>query len=365
MSGVVALQKQVGNRAVARLLQRAPAAPTRTVADIERELEAVRREIGEVRGVGNDLVEQELGRRPASPGKTHGGLKGVEKRGGSHAESAKRLRKELEELEKRAEELRKELTKARGGGLLAGSAGAAGGREAAKEAEGAGVKEGENVAVKEFEKAAVKEGEKAATKGGRLYARVLAKVGIELLEALVPDPLDALSLMVDFAGSYAEAREAIRRRNLESGFSIGWAAYLVIPRWEWARSFAYTTVSRDVVTEILGAAGVAENAFNEGLVRGFIYGEKHTTTQADKVRQKAFDAVLTATGHTPGRYDDDDLYTFGRDDVYLFAGALRLATTEVLAEADRRRAARLERERLAKHAEEVNRRFGTGASWPR
>jgi hypothetical protein len=236
---------------------------------------------------------------------------------------------------------------------------------AVKEAESVAVKEAESVAVKEVEKVAVKEAEHVATKGGRLYARVAAKIGIELLDGLIPDPLDALELMVDFARAFAEAREAIRRRSLESGFAIGWAAYLVIPRWEWAKWFAYTTVSRDVATEILGAAGVAENAFNEGLVRGFIYGEKHTTAQCDRLRQKAFNAVLKATGHTPGRYDGDDVYTFGRDDVYLFAGAMRAAAVEVLKEADRRRAARLEQERLAKHAKEVEKRFGTGASWPR
>ena len=95
-AGVVALQRRVGNRAVGQLMQRAPVAPARSVEDIERELEAVRQEARDVRGVGNDLVEQELGHRPASPGKTGSGLKGVEKRGGTHAESAKRLRKELE-----------------------------------------------------------------------------------------------------------------------------------------------------------------------------------------------------------------------------------------------------------------------------
>jgi hypothetical protein len=232
-------------------------------------------------------------------------------------------------------------------------------------AAGKTVTELEGTAVKEGEKAAAKELEKAATKGGRLYARVAAKVGIELVEALVPDPLDAISLLIDVAGAFAEAKQAIAQRNLESGFAIGWGAYLVIHDWEWAKWFAYTTVSRDVVTEILDAAGVAENAFNEGLVRGFIYGEKHTTAQSDRVRQQAFDAVLRTTGHTPGRYDDDDLYTFGRDDVYSFAAALRPAVSEVLKEAERRRAARLEEERLAKQAEVVRREFGTGASWPR
>ena len=237
-------------------------------------------------------------------------------------------------------------------------------KTAVKEGESVAVKEGESVAVKEIEKVAVKEGEKVATKGGRLYARV-AKIGVDLLDALVPDPLDALELLADFANSYAQAREAIRTRNRENGFAIRWAAYLVVPRWEWAKWFAFTSVSRDVATEILGAAGVAENAFNDGLVRGFIYGEKHSAAQSNELRQKAFNAVLKSTGHTPGHYEGDDVYTFGRGDVYAFAGALRPAANAVLQEADRRLAARLERERLAKHAKEVENRFGTGASWPR
>jgi hypothetical protein len=217
----------------------------------------------------------------------------------------------------------------------------AGEKEAAKDAAGAG----EKAAIKEAGERVAKEAGEAATeraaKGG-VFRRVAAKIGVELLDGLVPDPLDALELMIDFAKSFTDAREAIRRRNLEDGFAVGWAAYLVVPRWEWARWFALTVASKDVATQILGAVGIAENAFNEGLVRGFIYGEKHTAAQTDRVRQKAFDAVLKVTGHTPGRYDGDDVYTFGRDDVYSFAGALHAAAVEVLKEADKRREARLE-----------------------
>ena len=115
-----------------------------------------------------------------------------------------------------------------------------------------------------------------------------------------------------------------------------------MPRW--ARWFAHTVASRDVITQLLDAVGVAENAFNEGLVRGFIYGEKHSQAQAQAVRQKAFDA-LVAKGRMPGRYDGDDLYTFGRDDVYSFAAVLAPTADAVLAEAERRKAAREQAER--------------------
>ena len=43
---------------------------------------------------------------------------------------------------------------------------------------------------------------------------------------------------------------------------------------------------------------MAENAFNEALVRGFIYREKHSKTQADTLRQMAFD-TLTRIERTP------------------------------------------------------------------
>jgi hypothetical protein len=193
-------------------------------------------------------------------------------------------------------------------------------------------------------------GEEAVTHAApkaRLGARVAAKIGVQLLDMLVPSPLDALMLMYDFAGSYKAAREEIKRRNLRNGFAIGFAAYLVVPRWEWAKWFAHTVASKDVVTQFLDAVGVAENAFNEGLVRGFIYGEKHSKAQADTVRQKAFNALM-AKDRTPGHDDGDDLYTFGRDDVYSFAAVLAPTADAVLAEADRRKAARKQAEEAQK-----------------
>lgn len=212
---------------------------------------------------------------------------------------------------------------------------------------GAG-KEVEKTAVKEVEKAAVKEGEEVAAKAagkGKLLERIAGKLGIELVEALIPDPLDALELMYDFAGSYKEAWEKLERDNRTRGFAIGLAAYLIIPRWDWALCHARTVVSRDVATQVVGAVGLAENAYNDGLVRGFVYGERHSRAAADRLRQKAFD-WLVRHERMPGHYEGDDVYTFGRDDVYSFAAALYPTAVAVLAEADRRRKAREESERL-------------------
>jgi hypothetical protein len=90
-------------------------------------------------------------------------------------------------------------------------------------------------------------------------------------------------------------------------------------------------------------------------VRGYLYGEKHTTRQANTVRQKAFDALLRQE-RSVGRYDDDnDLWTFDRDDVYAFAGVLLPTAAAVLAEADRRRQKRVEAERLRRELEQWSR----------
>ncbi len=233
-------------------------------------------------------------------------------------------------------------------GKSAGKAEQSAASTAGKEAESAAVKEAEQVAVKEAESAAAKELGKAtaeaAAKGSeKLYKRVLGKIGRAALELLIPDPTDALVLMWDFAGSYFEAWNRIKRDNLENGFAIGLAAYLIVPRWDWARYHARTTVSRDVATQVVGAVGIAENAYNEGLVRGFIYGEKHSKAQADRLRQLVFNALVKAD-RMPGHYEGDDVYTFRREDVYAFAVALQPTAVAVLKEADRRREARIHKE---------------------
>jgi hypothetical protein len=381
-----------------------PGPPHRPLGDIVGDYNRAVQEADHVRRVGEDLVEEAGLGHPLTTADTIAGLEELERRGDKRAADLLRALREAEEEQDRLfEEWLHAQQRFQPPG---GAKGGAGGKEAEKTVEKEAGKEAEKTvekeagkeaektvekeagkqaektvvkeagkqaektvvkeAAKQAEKTVVKEAAKQAEKtvvkaaagaagktvvkaagerAASLFKRVAAKVGLELLDALVPNPLDALELMVDFAESFTKAREAIRQRNLENGFAIGWAAYLVIPRWEWAKGFAHTVASRDVATQILDAVGIAENAFNDGLVRGFIYGEKHTTAQADRVRQKAFNAVLKATGHTPGRYDGDDLYTFDRDDVYSFAGALHPAAVEVLKEADRRRAARLEQER--------------------
>jgi hypothetical protein len=344
------------------------------LADAEAQLD---KRAGAVASVADDLIESELGGRPKTPQARENGLNTLRDRGGGVGQQAAGLQGELREVEEelatrrpnprrpskgerwrarqrarqQAEQAAEQEWFAKAEGTAAKGEETAG--KTAGKAEGTAAKtvtKVEEAGAGGLGKAAVKAEEAVAEAAAtpKLYKRVatnLGKLGVELLEGLVPDPLDALEVMYDFAGSYKEAWERIKRGNLTNGFAIGLAAYLVIPRWEWAKYYARTTVSRDVATQVLGAVGIAENAFNDGLVRGFLYGEKHSTAQANRLRQKAFDALVKA-GRMPGHYEGNDVYTFGRDDVYSFAVALHPTAVSVLKEADRRRAARIESEKL-------------------
>jgi hypothetical protein len=190
---------------------------------------------------------------------------------------------------------------------------------------------------------------------GKLHTRVAAKIGkaaLTLIDGLMPDPTDAIMMMIEYALSFEAAKEAIRQRNLEKGFAIGWACYLLFPMWERARTFARTHVEKNVITLIIDAVGVAENAYNEGLVRGFLYAERFSTTQTNRVRQLTLDAVHRSGQTVAGHYLGDGVYQFVRDDVYLFAAALRRATRDVLEESERRKYYRENRDRLEQIASE-------------
>jgi hypothetical protein len=178
--------------------------------------------------------------------------------------------------------------------------------------------------------------------------------------AFRPDPTDAVALMINVAESYKAAQEAVRKRNLEKGFAIGWTCYVLFPTWARAETFARTYVEKDVITQIIDAVGIAENAYNEGLVRGFRYGEKHSSAQLHNVRQRALDAVHRSGRTVNGHYLGDGVYQFVRDDVYLFAGALLEATRNVLADSERRKEAREQRERLEREARKARDDFEAG-----
>ncbi len=156
-AALLALQRRAGNRAVARLLQRAE----RTAADIQRDHEEVVRETDELRGLADDLVEESglidaagrpLGSRAVTDTETRRVLEELARRGDARANA---LLERLRELEKKQDDLFEEWLRARSrfqspGG---GKAGAAGKERAAK----AGEKKAGNEGAGAAEKTVVKE----------------------------------------------------------------------------------------------------------------------------------------------------------------------------------------------------------------
>jgi hypothetical protein len=176
--------------------------------------------------------------------------------------------------------------------------------------------------------AATTEG-KAATRLSRVGSGV-AKFGTMGFHLLMPGPLDALMLMVEFAGSYAAAHEAIRSRNTRTGFAIGLSAFLL------GRSFGAvrkhltrkSVLEREVHTQVLGAVGMAETSHNAGLSAGFHYGELLSDEAKDALREAGF-AALAAQGRLPERQE-----LFTAEGVWQLSGAL-LPTVDQIFEAMR------------------------------
>jgi hypothetical protein len=394
---VLALHRRAGNRAVTRLLQRSNGNPPddlweRVARQAQREFEEVVREADELERIADDLLGGRLQGRPTT--------QALEELAQQGDQTARRLLEDMRRLGRRRDRLFDALERARaraqaaraargglpGGGGQGGAGGGggqsqfdkgvkAGEKQAGKEAEKTVVKqagkEAEKTVVKqagkEAEKTVVKEAGKKAAKEAleevarpRRLAGLGAKVGkatLALIDGLMPDPTDAIALLIQYAESFKAAQEAVRKRNLEKGFAIGWACYVLFPTWERAQTFARTYVEKDVITQIIDAVGIAENAYNEGLVRGFRYGEKHTTAQLDNVRQRALDAVHRSGQTVNGYYLGNGVYQFVREDVYLFAGALLKAARDVLADSERRKEAREEAERLERNREQIERDY--------
>jgi hypothetical protein len=159
----------------------------------------------------------------------------------------------------------------------------------------------------------------------------LAKVGSLGLNLLLPGPLDAIALMVQFAGSYAEAQEAIRNRNTRTGFALGLSGALMGRAHEAVRKRFWRNVvlDREVHTQIVGAVGIAEKSHNAGLDSGFHYGEQLSDEAKDALLDIGL-SILLKQGRLPAT--KDDLYT--ADGVARLAGAL-LPTVDQIFEAMR------------------------------
>jgi hypothetical protein len=165
---------------------------------------------------------------------------------------------------------------------------------------------------------------KAATRLSRVGSG-LAKIGSLGFNLLLPGPLDALALMVQFAGSYAAAQEAIRSRNTRTGFAIGLSAFLLGRSHEAVRKHLTRrfVLDREVHTQVVGAVGIAENAHNSGLDSGFNYGALLSDDAKDALRDFGFSA-LAAQGRLPERSE-----LFAAEGVWRLAGAILPAVDQI------------------------------------
>jgi hypothetical protein len=111
-------------------------------------------------------------------------------------------------------------------------------------------------------------------RGGGRVGTVLGKIGGAagwVADFLLPGPLDAIVLLVQFASVYGENREEARQRGWHGGFPVGFAAGLIFA--SKARTFARNelaphSISSDVLTEVAGTSGVREAGYIQGLADG-------------------------------------------------------------------------------------------------
>jgi hypothetical protein len=146
-------------------------------------------------------------------------------------------------------------------------------------------------------------------------------------------------LMVDFAGSYKEAWQMIEQRYTHSGIAMGIAAGMMGLDWEWViqnlwRRFAV----RSVETQILGAVGKGERAYNDGLVRGHKYGAGHAQGMKNRILGEAL-TILAEEG-----YQTDEEGLFSIDTVARVARVLTPIADDFLRQSAERKEARERRE---------------------
>jgi hypothetical protein len=107
-----------------------------------------------------------------------------------------------------------------------------------------------------------------------------ARIG-SLIEGLVPTPLDALMLYVNFFASIAEKKEQIKSERFAFGFAEGLAASLAKQSASWVKDKVMIEVAESSIGEkVAGFEGVKENALNKGIAAGFKFGATLTPEQA-------------------------------------------------------------------------------------
>jgi len=376
-AAVLRLQRAAGNRAVGAVLARIARNP-------QAEIEAAEAELQGAKEVAEDFLEQ-LGEGATKTGPGIGRSSGrrttgqlierlrqIARRRGGNAQEASRVADALQNARRKIADLHRSrgTTGVPGRGRHHNRFDAAKAEDSAAKAEEAAAKaehaagkggQGATKAEKSLEKASAKaesaaakstlKTETAATQAivkaeetaikaeAKLGTRVAAGAGRLGLALLLPGPEDAIIMMVQFAGSYEDAWEAIEQRNTRDGVAFGIAAGMMDLDWEWVTNNLWRRFPvRDLETQMLGAVGKAEHAFNSGLARGHKYGAGHPHRMKYRILVEVFSG-LASVGAAP---DEEDLYTI--ETVGRVARALMPLADDFLRKAAERKEAREKRE---------------------
>jgi hypothetical protein len=286
------------------------------VNDFDARLADARRVAQDLRDFANDRIVEAGRPWPTSPVQTRTALEELAEGGNQTAADLLKELRAAEEVETRLnrEWLRRRLPFQGGGGK-----GAAAGKGAAGAAEKTVVKEAEKTVVKTAEKTVVKAAETAAERAvgtlakaeGRL-ARTVYKIGA-IAEALLPGPLDALMLMVDYAGAWADAKDEALRRSFHHGFELGLGAGLIGLQKPWVdanlrRRFA----DKDVISELIGVTGLRELETNKGLDLGVAVGAAFPAKERGELLEAGFGELAKEGARIAGRREIFTIETVAR-----------------------------------------------------
>jgi hypothetical protein len=159
---------------------------------------------------------------------------------------------------------------------------------------------------------------------------------------------DALMLEFEYFTSYAKAHDIIREKNTEKGFAVGMAASLMGAS---PKDFGLNAIDRGVVTQVLGAEGIAEKSHNKGVYDGYKYAQTLSIEERNKLRNEAFKSLATSSRMGYHTKSED---SFDKTDVIRTAGQMLPGVQKLFSET--RKAAELEE---LKNRKEKNPTYGS------
>ena len=144
-------------------------------------------------------------------------------------------------------------------------------------------------ATSKLEQAATDTALKAGAEGA--LTRGLGATALEVV--FNPALMLGWEILKGISGDYQQAWDDIRRPAHHVGFAQGWAARLAGLDIKWIKwNLAPQFVDRsNVAVEVLGAAGMAEQAFIVGLGEGFSYGAGYSNAMKLKKLEQAYDKI--------------------------------------------------------------------------